>query len=147
MSGVGAFRAGGRWNSPGRHVVYAAGNLTLAMLELLVHVDDATAFRSLGHVYHEVTFPDDAISVVEQRDLPRGWDASPVSRASQVTGDEWLEAKTSLALAVPSVIVPPTHRYEPGYMNYLVDPAHPDSQDAVDVGPVLNLAFDVRLVR
>ncbi|MFN2324000.1 MAG: RES domain-containing protein, partial [Trueperaceae bacterium] len=29
MSGVGAYRAGGRWNSSGHHAVYAAGNLTL----------------------------------------------------------------------------------------------------------------------
>jgi RES domain-containing protein len=146
MSGVGAYRAGGRWNSPGRYVVYAAGNLTLAMLELLVHIDDANAFRTLGHVYHAITIPDDAVSILEEENLPPGWASSPVSRASQVVGDEWLDASSSPVLAVPSVIVPPAHRYDAEYMNHLIDPTHPDSDDVIEVGPVLDLEFDARLV-
>lgn len=145
MSGVGAYRAGGRWNSPGRHAVYAAGNLTLAMLELLVHIDDANAFRTLRHIYHHVSFPDDAVSVLAEDDLPSGWESSPVSRASQVAGDEWLEARSTLVLAVPSVIVPAAHRYEPSYMNYLVNPAHPDFGQAIEIGSVLDLDLDPRL--
>jgi len=146
MSGVGAYRAGGRWNSRGRYAVYAAGNLTLAMLELLVHIDDASAFRSLRHVHHSVTFSDDVVAVLGKDDLPGGWASNPVSRASQVAGDEWLEARSTLVLAVPSVIVPPTHRYEPGYMNYLVNPLHPDFDEAIEIGPVLELDMDPRLV-
>jgi RES domain-containing protein len=146
MSGVGAYRAGGRWNSQGRHVVYTAGNLTLAMLELLVHVDDASAFRQLGYVYHSVTVRDDAVSILEENDLPSGWAENPVSRASQVVGDEWLDTRATPVLAVPSVIVPPAHRYDSAYMNYLIDPAHPDFGDVIEVGPVLDLVFDARLV-
>lgn len=146
MSGVGAYRAGGRWNSPGRYVVYAAGNLTLAMLELLVHVDDASAFRVLRHVYHAVTFSDDGVSTLGRADLPSGWASSPVSRATQVAGDEWLEARSTLVLAVPSVIVPPTHRYDPAYMNYLVNPSHPDFGKEIEIGPILDLDVDPRLV-
>lgn len=146
MSGVGAYRAGGRWNSPGRHAVYAAGNLTLAMLELLVHVDDASAFRALRHIYHAVSFPDDVVSVLAAQDLPSDWASNPVARASQVAGDEWLDARSTLVLAVPSVVVPAPHRYDPAYMNYVVNPEHPDFERAIEVGPVLDLAFDPRLV-
>ena len=44
LSGMGAYLYGGRWNSPGQYVVYASGNVSLAMLEVLVHIDDAEAF-------------------------------------------------------------------------------------------------------
>lgn len=146
MTGVGAYRAGGRWNSPGRYAVYAAGDLTLAMLELLVHIDDAGAFRALRHVHHAVTFPGDAVSVLAAQDLPSDWASNPVSRASQVAGDEWLEAQSTLVLAVPSVVVPAPHRYDPAYMTYLVNPAHPDFERAIEVGPVLELDVDPQLL-
>jgi RES domain-containing protein len=146
MSGVGAYRAGGRWNSPDRYLVYTAGSLALAMLELLVHVDDASAFGALRHVVHAVSFPEDSVSVLAQEDLPAGWASHPVSRASQVAGDEWLDSKATPVLAVPSVIVPPAHRYDPDSMNYVVDPLHPDFEEAVEIGPIHELAFDARLV-
>mgnify|MGYP001466645235 CR=1 FL=1 len=57
MSGAGAHLSGGRWNSPGRYAIYASGNLSLAMLELLVHIDDAESFRATPQVYHSVSFP------------------------------------------------------------------------------------------
>ncbi|HXB69720.1 MAG TPA: RES family NAD+ phosphorylase [Candidatus Acidoferrales bacterium] len=33
LDGVGAMRAGGRWNSPGKRVVYMAESISLAVLE------------------------------------------------------------------------------------------------------------------
>ena len=38
MDGEGARRVGGRWNSPGRCVVYMAQSVSLAVLENLVHM-------------------------------------------------------------------------------------------------------------
>jgi len=116
------------------------------MLELLVHLGDASELRTLRHVVHTVNFPEDAVTVLAREDLPRGWDASPVSRASQVVGDEWLVVKSSLVLAVPSLIVPAPHRYDPAYMNYLIDPEHPDFAEAIATGPVLELGVDSRLL-
>ena len=147
MSGEGAYRSGGRWNSPGRYAVYASGHLTLAMLELLVHVDDAEAFRRTPHVYHLVSFDDPALAVLEEADLPAGWDSRPESRASQVVGDEWLDSLQSPVLAVPSVVVPPELRYEPSYMNYVINPLPPAFPEAVEVGPVRDLVWDPRLAR
>jgi RES domain-containing protein len=39
LSGTGAERHGGRWNSPGLPVVYLAGQSALAVLEVRVHLD------------------------------------------------------------------------------------------------------------
>lgn len=147
MTGLGAYRAGGRWNSQGRYAVYASGHLSLAMLELLVHIDDAERFRRTPHVYQPVSFDASAVAVLEERDLPEGWDSRPEQRASQVAGDEWLDAAHSPVLAVPSVIVPPELRYAPTYLNYVVNPRHPGFADAVTVGQVRPLTWDPRLAR
>ena len=70
------------------------------MLELPVHIDGAISFRTLEHVYHAVTIPEDAVSILEEENLPSGWASRPVSRASQVVGDEWLDARPSPACGV-----------------------------------------------
>jgi RES domain-containing protein len=38
LDGEDAFRAGGRWNSPGKRMVYTAESVALAVLENLVHI-------------------------------------------------------------------------------------------------------------
>ena len=50
-SGEGAFRAGGRWNSKGIRVVYAAVDAATAILEVAVH----KSFRVLDTVPHVMT--------------------------------------------------------------------------------------------
>jgi len=45
---AGAVRRGGRWNSPGIAVLYAASSLSLACLEILVHVRDAENLPELS---------------------------------------------------------------------------------------------------
>lgn len=147
MSGAGAHNVGGRWNSPGHYVAYAGGNLTLSMLELLVHIDDAAQFRKRQHVYQPVHFPAEAVATLEEPDLPDGWDARPESGASQAAGDEWIESQASPVLAVPSVIVPPELRYDHAYMNYLINPQHPDYATTIQPSQVLDLVWDPRLVR
>lgn len=122
-----------------------AANLSLALLELLVHVDDAEEFARLSHVYHSISFPSEAVAILQEADLPEDWDARPEARASQVAGDEWIERQTSAVLAVPSVITPPALRYEPEYMNYLINPNHPDSDQVIEPGEILDLELDSRL--
>ena len=145
MSGIGAHRAGGRWNTPGHHVVYVSGNLTLAMLELLVHIDDAERFRKMPHVYHAVRFEEDAVDLLEETNLPERWDDRPESTSSALVGDEWLERGTKPVLAVPSVVVPQELRYDPAYMNYLINPLHDEYDNAVHVGEIHDLHWDPRL--
>src|SRR5215207_943689 len=52
---TGAQRRGGRWNSPGVAVLYAASSISLACLEILVHFRDTTIIPEF--VYSEIEVP------------------------------------------------------------------------------------------
>ncbi len=118
LSGYGAFLVGGRWNLPGRSVLYTAETRALAMLEVLVHLpagdlpDDMYLLTldvpdALSR--HELTLPD----------LPADWQRLTQPQPTAVLGHAWLQAGRTLALRVPSVLVPQEH-------NLLVNPAHPE---------------------
>lgn len=146
MMGVGARLYGGRWNSPGHDAIYTSGNLTLAMLEVLVHVDDAEAFGRIPYVFHAVSFADIAVATLASADLPANWNARPEAGATQVAGDEWLESLITPVLAVPSVIIPPELRYDPAYLNYVINPKHPDFATRVVPGSIHDLVWDPRFL-
>jgi hypothetical protein len=56
LDGEGARRVGGRWNSPGRPVVYMAQSVALAVLENLVHMSRQD--YPTGYVVVAATVPD-----------------------------------------------------------------------------------------
>lgn len=135
-SGEGARLWGGRFNSPGRRVVYASGSLALATLEVLAGANDRRRLR--GYLAVSATLDEEAIETLGAADLPPGWDARPYTAASQAVGDAWLDEGRSLALRVPSVVVPVE-------WNVLLNPAHPD-YDAVTIGRPTVAPFDSRLL-
>jgi RES domain-containing protein len=105
LDGEGARLFGGRWNSVGVPMVYTSAHISLAILELLVHVD--TDLVPDDWVLIEVMIPDSAvIQNVAAAKLPPDWRAFPVPDRVQALGDTWVQAGTALALCVPSVIVP-----------------------------------------
>lgn len=57
LDGEGARRVGGRWNSPGRPVVYMADSIALAVLENLVHLSRQDF--PTGYVVIAARIPDD----------------------------------------------------------------------------------------
>jgi len=102
LSGEGARLYGGRWNPHGRACVYAAGSRALAVLEMLVHLQGRS--RTIPYRILTVEIDDDSISRLGPPSP--GWDARPAGRASQHDGLEWLKAGRTVALLVPSVIIP-----------------------------------------
>lgn len=120
LDGEGARLYGGRWNSPGVAVVYAATHLSLALLEQLVHLNPARLPPSLRAFAIEL--PQDA--PVETADPAT--DAADRDAARRL-GDAWAAADNSAALIVPSVLVPA--RLDPGGIataerNVLLNPRH-----------------------
>ena len=136
FSGDGARQYGGRWNSPGRPLVYASSYLSLAMLELLVRLpanelpDDTVRF--------EISIPDKIdVLIVGVSDVP-GWNA-PDRIASRAFGDAWLvEQRTAVLLVLSGAV--PTER------NVLINPLHPDAQH-ISHGDPEPVIWDERLFR
>ena len=116
FDGSGARRFGGRWNSPGTGVVYAAETVALAVLELLLHIGEAGLLRS--YTLFRVRFDEGLVRHVPPADLPRDWRAFPATVATQALGDRWAEKATTPVLRVPCVI------YDKEY-NYVLNPSHP----------------------
>ncbi len=141
---MGAYLYGGRWNSPGQYVVYGSGNMSLAMLEVLVHIDDAETFARQAHVYQSLSFDEAQVAVLDEAALPKDWNARPEVIETQGIGDEWVARQETPVLAVPSVVVPVELRFEQEYLNYLFNPRHTDFSTAVEVGEFRVLDWDPR---
>jgi RES domain-containing protein len=137
FSGTAAKTFGGRWNSPGTAVVYLAGSMSLAMLEMLVHLQAHELLKR--YVLFEATFDDTLARLVDLKKLPRTWRKSPPSAAVQRIGDEWASGMFSAVLRIPSVIVSTE-------WNYVLNPAHRDF-GKIALGPRKAIQFDPRLIK
>ncbi len=104
FDGAGARRTGGRWHPRGAVVAYAAEHLSLAALEYLVHVDLEDAPADL--ISLRIDIPDDLVEDVDVSRLPANWRTEPAPPELAELGRRWLERHSSLALRVPSAIVP-----------------------------------------
>jgi RES domain-containing protein len=135
FDGEGARLFGGRWNSPGRRVVYTSASKSLALLELLVHLDSSQPLPSL--VAFTFAIDEGRIEALQHRRLGHQWRTLAGTAGTRRVGDEWLDSCRSLALAVPSVIVPEE-------WNYLLNPAHP-AFARLRVGKPAALRLDPRL--
>lgn len=82
LTGGGARRRGGRWNSPGVPMVYASAHLSLAVLELLVHLESDDLPDNL--VAYRLEVPDRLLE--EQPDVPLEWLDDPLRRRSRRFG-------------------------------------------------------------
>jgi RES domain-containing protein len=126
LTGEGARLYGGRWNTAGRPLVYAASAAALAVLEVRVHLDLPPEL-----------LPDDYVLLaIDLQDLPvEEVTALPADPAA--FGDEWLRQQRSPVLQVPSAIVAESP-------NLLLNPAHPAAAQTRIVSR-RRFAFDHRL--
>lgn len=98
LDGEGARLWGGRWNSAGRPMVYTAASPSLAVLEVLVHLDLPAELLPDDLRLLTIEIPDD---VAVQR-----LDPSPANDDEcRAAGDAFLESGNALVLMVRSVIV------------------------------------------
>lgn len=132
--GGGAKRAGGRWNSPGVAVVYTSASLSLALVEVLVHLPSGIlpAYSAIP-----VEFEDRLIVTLPARQLPANWSVQPAPVETRERGDAWVRSMESVVLKIPSVVVPTES-------NYLINPGHPDFK-RLKIGAPLAFPFDARL--
>jgi RES domain-containing protein len=129
LSGEGARLYGGRWNPPGTPVVYASESRALAVLETFVHLP--LEARAMRFVLCTIELP------ARVRLSRHDGDRPPRSlETSQAVGRRWIESDATLALVVPSVIVPQEK-------NYVLNAAH--AQFAGLVAMEEPFSFDDRL--
>jgi RES domain-containing protein len=117
LDGSGAKAFGGRWNSPGTAVLHASESIALAALELVVHLRRDRVLAS--YRLFTLSIPDPAVRRLDASDLPLDWRADPLPASTAHLGDGWVAARRSLALLVPSAIIPREH-------NLLISPTHSD---------------------
>lgn len=135
FDGEGAWRFGGRWNSPGTRVVYASESKALAALETLVHLNPPVVLK---YVAIGIQFDEALLETMEAKNLPPDWTQEPPSRATQIIGDRWVKEARSAILELPSIIIP-------SESNFLLNPAHIDFSRITAARPE-RFSFDPRLL-
>ena len=137
FDGEGARLYGGRWNTPGTAIIYTAQSQSLAVLEMLVHLDSPELLKK--YVLFEVSIDLAYVGNLDFSNLPRNWRADPAPPTVQAIGDSWVANGGSAVLRVPSTLVP-------GESNFLLNPRHPEFAK-LRIGKALPFQFDPRLAR
>ncbi len=136
FSGEGARRFGGRWNRPGTSAVYLSETLSLAALELFVHL--GPAHTHIRFVRFRVEIPDEVdIDEIAVGGLPSSWRSEPPPDETMQLGDRWISHRREALLRAPSVHVPEDH-------NLLLDPLGPVA-DRLVIGLPRPFSLDPRL--
>ena len=138
FTGEGASRYPGRWNMQGTPLIYTAGSLALAVLEIIANTS-VKYLRTQRYVAVPIRFDEKVVLRLDLKDLPADWAQAPRSQATQALGTRWVTAASSAVLAVPSSIIP----IEP---NFLLNPRHPDFCK-ISIGKPETFLFDKRLLR
>jgi RES domain-containing protein len=113
---TGAIRRGRRWNSPGTAILYAAyaaSSLSLACLEVLVHLRHIENIPPYS--YAGISIPN---SEIEDWGKPNDWTQAILESdvLSREIGDNWIEQSRKAVLQVPSAVIPQE-------WNYLIEPS------------------------
>ena len=116
LDGEGAKLYGGRWNFRGYPMVYTSAQLSLAILELLVHTDADLIPDNLMQLEIEVPANISRQSI----ELPQSFLESNDNNILQEIGTQWLKEQSSAILCVPSIIVPIE-------TNILINPLHKEA--------------------
>jgi RES domain-containing protein len=138
LSGEGARKFGGRWNSKGSAVLYTSQTESLAVLETLVHTSIATMPSDLNLLI--LSLPDNIKSnTIDVDQLTSGWRNYPAPNQLAKIGSKWLDSGSSLLMEVPSVLVQTE-------ANILINPRHSDMKK-VKIKEIRPFSFDMRLLQ
>ena len=113
ISGEGARLNGGRWNPAGTAALYSSQHISLCILEILARANKNTSPDSYTIV--SIQIPEHGIIEIQLKKLNADWQFN--LEYTRWIGGEFLKGNQSLALKVPSAIVPQEN-------NYLINPQH-----------------------
>jgi RES domain-containing protein len=135
LSGEGAKRFGGRWNSKRIPVVYTSSQISLSLLELLIH--SISYNEIINNRLTIIEVPDKSFTEIDVKSLKTGWQAD--DNYSKYIGDQFLSSLSHLLLKVPSAIIPVE-------FNFLINPNHKDFSK-VKIYSADPFSFDIRLFK
>src|SRR5690606_39271084 len=135
LSGIGAEKAGGRWNKIGTRAGYCSENISLALLEYYVHSENiATLPKKL--MIAKIQIPDDFV-IEELTVCPEGWNAYPYRSKTTEIFSGMANDRNFFALRVPSAIIGLES-------NYILNPLYREF-GKVAVAGFIELPIDERL--
>lgn len=138
LSGKGAAIKGGRWNSQGIEMIYAAENRSLAMAEVAVHFSLGTLPDD--YLMMKILVPDGIeIKNLNPSDLPERWNDFPPHPSTKKLGDAFILEGRFALMRVPSVVVQ-------GDFNLLINPNHAESAQ-IEVVDLVPFPFDRRIFK
>jgi RES domain-containing protein len=135
FDGGGAYLKGGRWNSPGRRVIYAAETYAGALLEALVHLN----FDSVPNGYGWIEIKVGGKAAIEKISASSisDWNSDDLT-STRAFGDRWHRERRTAVLLVPSVVTSGIEH------NILINPEHPEAR-LVKASKVRDVLWDERL--
>lgn len=136
LSGRGAERSGGRWNSKGVPMVYTGESRALCTAEIAVHLPLGNVPTDYMLITIDIPAPI-ALQEIDPAALPADWQSFPHPNVTQEIGDHFITQNTFLVLKAPSAVVK-------GDFNFLLNPLHPDFAK-VKIIAVEPFTFDKRL--
>lgn len=138
LSGKGAEKSGGRWNSKGTSMLYTSESRALCATEIAVHTPLGNL--PLDYKLISIEIPENIqIHTLVSSDLPMDWKYIPHSHSTQVIGDLFILDGIYPVLKVPSVVIQDEY-------NYLINPTHPESAK-IKIMTIEPFNFDERLFR
>ena len=136
LTGKGAEKSGGRWNSKGTALVYTSATRALCTTEIAVHTPLGNL--PLDYKLISIEIPDDIrLHELVSEDLPPDWKSLLHAHATQEIGDRFVAEGFFAVLKVPSAVVQDEY-------NYLINPVHIESQN-IKIKSVEPFNFDERL--
>ncbi len=109
LTGEGAKLHGGRWNKIGTPCIYTSESKALCVLEYAANVRLEELPASLSITIYDL--PDKKWKAVESESLPANWQYAPAIEETKNFGGKILEDHQTLALKVPSAIIPSEYNY------------------------------------
>lgn len=118
LSGEGARLYGVRWNKIGEAMLYFSQNLSLCLLEIIVHVEYSKLPTDYSFI--EVEISDNTIKTIKSLDfIEPKWSSEKAVIQLQMFGSNWLKKKECLSMRVPSAVMNQEN-------NVLINPQHED---------------------
>jgi RES domain-containing protein len=127
---------GGRWNSVGKSCIYLASSESLAILEILVHLNNSKTIAE--YELYSVEFYAKDTMFLSADNLPDNWQEDPAPQETAEIGDDWLSRNESVALSIPSTIVVREQ-------NYIINISHPQFEEMLKTIKQLEFSMDKRL--